>query len=232
MISVAYRWQDVGGDLDGRAVLVIDTLRATTTMATILHNGADAVFPCGDLAEAYALKEGDPSLILGGERDNRPPPGFDGGNSPFDYPPDRVAGRRVVLTTTNGTQAVERVRTAPWVGCAALVNAEAAAARQRQTDRSGLVVCAGTQGHLSLEDVLAAGAIVAEWPQAAWTDSARMAFWVYDRFRHNLYAGLTQADHAHALMEGGYVRDLEYAAQLNALAVVPVRGPDGWFAAG
>ena len=117
-IDVVFRYQEAEVEHYG-AVAVIDTLRATTTMTAILERGALAVRPVAGLEEAYALKERDPHLLLGGERDNRPPDGFDGGNSPYDWPESRVHGQRVVFSTTNGTAAIDKVRSIPRLVLAA-----------------------------------------------------------------------------------------------------------------
>ncbi|AUW94511.1 hypothetical protein BXT84_11630 [Sulfobacillus thermotolerans] len=228
-MDVIFRWQDDLPDVSHTAVVVIDTLRATTTIATILANGAQAVLPVGGVEKAFALKEQDPRLVLGGERNNRPLPGFDAGNSPYDYPRAVVEGRRVVLTTTNGTQAVERTAHAPWVALGSLVNARAVAQAQQSAHDLGLIVCAGTEGQVSLEDVLAAGAIVLHWPQEACTDRALIARALFDKWRDHLYEGLKTAQHARAIIAQGLDADVEYAARLDLLPHAVVRNKEGWF---
>jgi 2-phosphosulfolactate phosphatase len=216
-------------ELEDRAVIVIDTLRATTTISAILSHGAAGVLPVAGVREAYALKEQDPTLILGGERENNPLPGFDAGNSPYDYPSDLVQGRRVVLTTTNGTQAVKRVAAALWVGLGALVNARAAARAQQEAAERGLIVCAGTEGHIALEDVLAAGAVARHWDWETRTDRARIAEALFAQWQHDVYAGLAQAAHAQLLIRQGMECDVRFAAQLDLFSQAPVRGNQGWF---
>lgn len=228
---MVFRYQDACDDVGSKAVLVIDTLRATSTLAQMLANGASAVLPVADLALAYRFKADDPEIVLAGERDNVPPPGFDGGNSPADYPPEKVQGRRVVMTTTNGTQAITRVKDAPWLGTAALVNARAGAQGQMATGRDGLIVCAGTRGRISLDDVLAAGAVVSYWPQAAWTDAARLAYLTFAHYEGNLSEGLSAADHGRQLQDMGLAEDIAWCAGLNRLSIVPVRQANGWFSA-
>lgn len=229
LIDVVFRWQDVSGDVSDLAVLVVDVLRATTTMATILHQGGEAVLPIEDLSQAYKYKERDASLILGGERNNVAPSGFDGGNSPFDYSRELVGGRRVVFTTTNGTQALGQARKAKWVGCASLLNARASAEAQQNVAGNGLIICAGTQGQTSLDDVLAAGAVVSYWPRECWSDGAYMAYLVFERYRDRLYDGLADSRHGRRLLEMGLERDLKWASQLNHISSVPVRQLSGWF---
>lgn len=210
------------------AVAVIDTLRATTTMTTILERGAEAVRPVGDLETAYALKAQDPELLLGGERQNRPPEGFDGGNSPMDWPGERVAGRRVVFTTTNGTAAIETVQHAPRLVLAALINAGAVSEYLWQLEQPALLVASGTQGQVSLEDVLAAGAVASGWPRAHRSDAAEIASALFEKYRDRLAAAMEECRHGRDLAVMGLHDDLHFAAGLNTTPLVPMLCQDGW----
>jgi len=154
------------GSVAGGIAVVIDVLRASTTMATALAHGASGVLPVRDLAEARSrgLALG-PAAITGGERGGRRIEGFDLGNSPLEYGRDRVAGRTVVFTTTNGTAAIDACRDAREVLVGAVANrtAVAAAARRLALAAGGAdvhLVCAGTDGIETREDLLGAGAIL------------------------------------------------------------------------
>ena len=92
---------------EGTLAIVIDVLRASTTIVTALGNGASAIIPLATVEEARARQAQEPHLLLGGERNAHPLPGFDFGNSPLDYTPEKVQGREVILTTTNGTRALQ-----------------------------------------------------------------------------------------------------------------------------
>lgn len=229
-IDVAFRYQDVR-DSSGLAIAVIDTLRATTTMTVILDHGALAVRPVGDLEEAYAIKRKDSHVLLGGERENRPPEGFDGGNSPFDWPALRVRGQRVIFTTTNGTQAIERSRAADRLILASLINAKAAANFLLELERPALIVASGTRGQLAFEDVLAAGALVSYWPQDTWSDAAKVAAALYFQYRRNLNEAIKESQHGRDLVSLGLSPDIERAAELNETRVVPILCGDGWLRA-
>ena len=101
-------------DLRDQAAVVIDVLRATTTVAAALASGARAIFPCQELAEARTLAAaGSPPRLIGGERGGQRVPGFDFGNSPAEYHPAAVRDREIVLTTTNGTRAMELMPKCP-----------------------------------------------------------------------------------------------------------------------
>lgn len=210
------------------AVAVIDTLRATTTITAILDRGGVGVRPVLNLEDAYALKSRDAELLLGGERNNHQPPGFDGGNSPSDWPKSRVAGRRVVFTTTNGTTAVERVRSIPRLILGALTNAEAAGRYLWALERPALLVASGARGQAALEDVLAAGAIASVWPRSHRSDAAEIACALFERERTHLVQALAESAHGRDLMALGLSRDLEFAGTLNQTLVVPILCADGW----
>jgi 2-phosphosulfolactate phosphatase len=152
------------GAVAGGIAVVIDVLRASTTIVTALASGAAAVVPLADVdaARRRAAALGG-AAILGGERGGRPIAGFDLGNSPAEYRAARVAGRIVVITTTNGTAALDACRGAREVLVGAIVNRTAVAAAARRFAVGGAavhLVCAGTDGRVTEEDVLAAGAIL------------------------------------------------------------------------
>jgi len=156
-----------GRDLRNTACVVFDVLRATSTFVTALHNGAKAVIPVGEISEALALRQKQPGVLLGGERDgvkiraDQTGGGdFDLGNSPREYTPEMVAGKTIVSTTTNGTRALRACAGAQTVLAASFLNLTATAqfVRQLQPARI-LLVCAGTRENLADEDVLAAGAL-------------------------------------------------------------------------
>ena len=158
------------GAVAGGIAVVIDVLRASTTIVTALAHGAAGVRPVLTVEVARALAAGfgsgsDSGVLLGGERGGLRIDGFDLGNSPLEYSRARVAGRRIVITTTNGTAAVDACTDASEVLIGAIVNRAAAAARARELaaahGTSNIhLVCAGTDGEVTEEDRLAAGAIL------------------------------------------------------------------------
>lgn len=152
------------GAVGGGVAVVIDVLRASTTIVAALESGAVAVVPVADVEAARRRADAlGGAAIKGGERGGRPIAGFDLGNSPAEYVPARVAGRIVVITTTNGTAALDACRGAREVLVGAIVNRTAVAAAARRLASGGAavhLVCAGTDGRVTEEDVLAAGAIL------------------------------------------------------------------------
>ncbi len=148
-------------ELAETAAVVIDVLRASTTLIAALEAGAKEIAPCGEIDEARRLAADLPAgeAILGGERNGRAVDGFDLGNSPHEYTSAAVGGRTVVYTTTNGTRALLRCQAAAEVLVAGFVNVSAVCRRLTGRERIA-IVCAGTNGEISEDDVLLAGLMV------------------------------------------------------------------------
>jgi 2-phosphosulfolactate phosphatase len=153
-------------DLTQTVCVVFDILRATTTFVTALNNGAAAIIPACEIAEALAFHKKNPRTLLAGERDGVKIHGalsggreFDFGNSPREFTPERVHGQTIASTTTNGTRALRACAGAKAVLAASFLNLQATADFLK-AEKSILLVCAGTGTDVSLEDVLAAGALV------------------------------------------------------------------------
>lgn len=146
------------------AAVVLDVLRATTTITTALKNGCRGIIPAAGVEEAKELALKDPGLLLCGERAAVKLPGFHLGNSPLEYKAETVKNKKAALTTTNGTKtikmAAEKAGTV-LIGC--LLNARAAAGRLKDFSGDILLACAGTKNSFSLEDTLAAGMIIKEF---------------------------------------------------------------------
>lgn len=160
-LSVHYLPQFVSeADLAGETVVVIDLLRASTTICQAIASGAGDVTVFLEVGDVVRAAEGEDreGLVLAGERGCQLIEGFDLGNSPAEFTPDEVFGRRVFFTTTNGTRALQHARLAARVVVGAAVNLSAVA-DAIAADESVHLLCAGTNGHVTREDQLAAGAI-------------------------------------------------------------------------
>ena len=223
------------GAIAGGIAIVIDVLRASTTIATALAHGAAVVLPRRSIDEARATAAARPGTVLGGERGGVKIAGFELGNSPAEYTADRVAGKPVVITTTNGTLALAACHDAAEVLVGAIVNRAAvvatarALAAARGCDAIHLV-CAGTDGQVTEEDVLAAGAILDAASRQDELDAAADA--ARDRFRRLAAAGRAGLEERIAvafrtcrggenLIALGMEADLATAAAIDSLTVVP-----------
>lgn len=200
--------------------VVIDVLRATTCIAAALQAGASCVIPC--LTPEEARERRTPGALLAGERGSLPLEGFDLGNSPLEFTPERVRGRTILMTTTNGTRAL---RAAPGPAlCAGLVN-RAAVARSLLGCAAVDVVCAGTDGRFSADDWGAAGALLAglrEVAEVEADDGARAAEAWFLAGAADLEGLLAATAHGRRLAGLGLQADLAACARLDVWDVVPV----------
>jgi 2-phosphosulfolactate phosphatase len=228
MIDVAFTAEEVAGkDLSGVAAVVIDVVRASTTIVTALAHGARGVVPVATLEEAAARACDWPGgALLGGERGGAPPPGFDCGNSPAEYTASRVGGRPIVFTTTNGTRALVAVEAAKRTAVGGFVNATATLRWLAREPTDVLLVCAGETGRFCLEDATCAGLLAerlrAARPGASVSDAAQAAGILYARYAGDLGEMLDHAMWAQALVARGRGADLPLCIALDAFDVVPV----------
>lgn len=217
--------------LAGRAVAVIDVLRASSTIAAALANGARAVVPLESADEvvgrARQFERGE--VRLAGERRMLPIPGFDLGNSPREMTRDAVEGRTVLFTTTNGTAALLAVQGARDIILAAYVNYSAALAFLQAALRSGVdvaLVCAGREHQFSLEDAACAGRLLADLAlqadDIALGDAAVACLALADRYGSSPAAVFAAAEHARALAAAGFADDLTLCGTLDAFPVIPL----------
>jgi 2-phosphosulfolactate phosphatase len=228
------------GAVAGGIAVVIDVLRASTTMITALAHGAAAVMPCRSVEEARAAAAACSGALLGGERGCVRIAGFDVGNSPVEYTFDRVAGRTVIITTTNGTAALAACHEAAEILVGAMVNRTAVArAARRLAVARGCdaihLVCAGTDGEVTADDVLAAGAILdAAAREIVSSDDvlSATACAARDQFRavagsgqdglaERIVAALRSSRGGANLMTLGMEGDIMAAAAIDSLPVVP-----------
>jgi 2-phosphosulfolactate phosphatase len=236
VLDVALTLEEARGiPLGDVTAVVIDVVRASTTIVAALAGGARAVVPVGspDDARARGLAWPDGPVLVGGERGGSPPPGFDCGNSPAEYTPARVAGRTVVFTTTNGTRALLAVGNARRIAVAGFVNA-AAVTRWVDAERGDvLLVCAGERGRFCLEDAVCAGLLATRLERhcGILSDAARAARTLWHRYADDLEAMLAEAAWAQALVAQGRGGDLPLCVALDAYDVVPV-ARDGALVAG
>jgi 2-phosphosulfolactate phosphatase len=217
-------------DVAGRHALVIDVLRATTVILTALERGAARVVPVAELDAARRLRARLPGALLAGERGGFAPEGFDHGNSPVELAGADLAGRTVVLTTTNGTLAVRRCEAAASIVAACLRNAGAAGRELAGAGEPVALVCAGTEGEFTIEDFYCAGIIARELAAAGRTlsDLAWTAALLAERPVAEVVNERTCA-HVRTLIGRGLGSDVPYCLAVDASADVPryVRGGDG-----
>lgn len=218
-------------DAAGRVVVVIDVLRASTSIAAALANGARAVIPLDTAdevvtrAKAFARSE----VKLAGERQMRPIPGFDLGNSPREFTPEAVEGKTVLLSTTNGTSAITAFQGPRDVVIGSYVNFSAVLAMLRAALRGGTdiaILCAGREKQFSLEDAACAGRFVhhaaRRRPDVTLNDAAFAGMLIDRRYSDNLMRLFSASAHGRALSEAGYGDDLAACAAIDSYPVIPI----------
>lgn len=230
-------------NFSGRVCIVVDVLRASSTIVTMLERGAREVLLAPTVEEARGLHRELPGHLLCGEKGGLPPPGFDHGNSPSEFNTLDLTDQQAILCTSNGTRAILAAAGAPLVLVGCLLNATAvASAAGREATARGLdiaVVCAGEEGGsaFAAEDALGAGAIAdamidpsRRWPTALHlTDETGAALEHYRAQRGREETALQETAHGRDLLTLGFGRDLTFCAQRDRLAAVPhlQRGEEG-----
>lgn len=216
--------------LAGCTALVIDVLRASTTMVTALANGCQALVPVAEVDEARRRVAAMPGALLAGERGGDPPEGFDLGNSPLEFTRERVGGRTIVFTTSNGTRALIAARPATAVGVAGFANLSAAAEWALGQGRSIVFVCAGELGARSAEDEVCAGLLVervlSRQTGAVAGPAAVEAAAAGRRYAKDLARLSQDSPHARRLAAKGRSLDVAACLTLDGFALVPIYRAD------
>jgi 2-phosphosulfolactate phosphatase len=228
-------------DLRETVCAVFDVLRATSAFVTALHNGARAVIPVGEISEALAIRKRQPDVLLGGERDGvkiraaqTGGTDFDLGNSPREYTPEKVRGKTIVSTTTNGTRALRACVGAKTVLAGSFLNLGATAEFiQNLRPAEVLLVCAGTREKAALEDVLAVGALIGLLTARAdahptVSDSADIALCAWSQAKTDLVAALSNSANARRLLAIPELRDdVAFCLQRDVFPLIARMEADG-----
>ncbi|MDR6784034.1 2-phosphosulfolactate phosphatase [Pedobacter africanus] len=210
-------------DIQESVVVVIDILRATSSMVYGIDNGAEAIIPVAHVEDC--LSYADKGFLLAAERNGEVVEGYDFGNSPFSYIADKVKGKTVVLTTTNGTKALHMAReTAHQVVIGAFLNLKALCNWLKTQEKDVLLLCAGWKDKFNLEDTLFAGAVVNELRKdfTHFDDSCIAAEDLYLLAKEDLRGYLHKSSHSHRLAELNIEDDVRFCLQLNVCQAIPV----------
>jgi len=227
-------------DLSQTVCVVFDILRATTSMVTALANGAQSIIPVGEIPEALALRAQRPEVLLAGERDGlriraalSGGTDFDLGNSPREYTADKVQGKTIVMTTTNGTRALRACAGAKAVLVGSFLNLRATYTWLMDQRPSHLIlVCSGTFEEAALEDTLAVGAVCERiWPRYAGghiSDSAEIARRIYPLMQYDLLGAMKHSRNGRRLLANPDLRsDVWYSVQRETIPFVAELLADG-----
>ncbi len=213
-------------DLAGKSAVIIDIFRATSCMVTGLCEDVRRIYPVSTVEEC--LEHGRNGKVMAGERGGQKIPEFDIGNSPYDYRSELVKGKDVAVTTTNGTQAIEKSRDAAEVIIGAFLNLTATRDYLLSLDRDIVLHCAGWKGTVNLEDTLYAGALLdALGPEVQLLDdSSLLALSLYQRHADNLTEVSKKSGHAKRLAKFGITRDIEFCMTIDQYQAVIVMASD------
>jgi 2-phosphosulfolactate phosphatase len=210
---------------EGTAV-VVDVIRATSTIVSAFGSGCRSVTPVTSPDEARRVKAAEPTVVLAGEQGGRRLPGFDLGNSPREFTPEAVRGKDIVLSTSNGTKALRAVSPDRRVAIAALLNRRAVGAWLAAQGADALIVCSGYEEIFSLEDATCAGGIVEAAldrdPAIALGDGARACRLLWREFSGDLPHLLRSSAWGRHIVEIGLGPDLDLCARCDTTEAVPV----------
>jgi 2-phosphosulfolactate phosphatase len=210
-------------EIEQSIVVVIDILRATSSIVYGIDNGAEAIIPVANVEDC--LNYADQGFLLAAERNGSVVEGFDFGNSPFSYTKERVEGKTVVLTTTNGTKALHMARSrAKQVVVGSFLNLQALCDWLKTQESNVLLLCAGWKDQFNLEDTLFAGAVVnAIRPHFSdFDDSGVAAEDLYLLAKSDLRAYISKSSHSHRLAALNIEADVQFCLQLDLCTAIPV----------
>lgn len=204
-------------------VVVIDILRATSAICTAFQYGVDKMIPVATVEEASKYKE--QGYLVGAERNAIAIDGFDFGNSPYSYMTEKIKGQTVVITTTNGTQAIEAAKNAYAVVIGSFLNITALCDWLVQENKSILLLCSGWKNKFNLEDTLFAGAvteILSNNESFKLLDGALATKYLYQQAHQNPYKFLNYSSHKERLAAMGLKDDIKYCLTLDQTNVIPI----------
>ena len=205
----------------GKTVVVVDILRATTCMVTALANGVESITPVATVEECEVLKQ--KGYLTAAERNGQQVPGFDLGNSPLSYLQNDFTGRKLAMTTSNGTLAITKSQEAHRILIGAFLNQSSLLEALDEDENDVLILCSGWKGKASLEDTLFAGALVShlEYNFVITCDSAQMAIHLYQSHKHDLLSALKLSSHYARLKKLDIRDDFEFCVRVDEYKTVP-----------
>ena len=206
-------------DIKDKIVVVVDIFRATSTMMAALANGVSSILPVEDLEACRALEaEG---YVIAGERNGLPAPGFELGNSPIAYLDGKYEGKKIAMTTTNGTLAIEKsIPNSAMVLIGAFVNLQATADYLLSLPNDVVIHCAGWKGKFNLEDSLYAGALISRMGINTDCDAGIAMTALFEKNKANIKGFLSQASHAKRLQNHNIEADIDFCLTMDLYSLV------------
>jgi 2-phosphosulfolactate phosphatase len=214
---------------DDTIVVVVDVLRATSAICTAFEHGVEKMIPVAGLNEAQKYK--DAGYLVAAERNAIKQEGFDFGNSPYHYMNEDVKGKTIVISTTNGTQAIEAAKGKATIVIGSFLNLSAVANWLKIQKKDVLILCAGWKNKFNMEDSLFAGALanqlIASDEFYTLCDSTIAAGYLFELASDDLYAFLEKSSHRHRLKNLDLETDIKFCLQVDTLSCIPIYIQDG-----
>ena len=211
----------------GKTSVVIDVLRATTVIVSALKNGAREIIPVNtvDFAMKVSGNAFGGQTILGGERNTKKVEGFNLGNSPLEYTAEIVAGKSIILYTTNGSKAIVKAKFSENLFICCFHNLPFIANHLIALNKDVEVICAGTNGNFNLEDAICAGRLLSEIGKIneniEISDCGRASLVLNKSFGKNIVKMLKETEHGKLLIENGFADDIKECAQYGITDLIP-----------
>lgn len=214
----------------GKTIVVIDVLRASTSLVTALANGAKLIIPCDTVEEAREIKKSNlyQNILLCGERSGKRISGFDLGNSPMCYTEDKVRDKTIVFTSTNGSRAINSVTDGSQIVIGGFINSQAVVDFISASSQDCLFACSGMEGRFSLEDTVCAGLMIEKIVEQAGekdlqkTDEAFAAQILYRYHSNDLDSMIHNSQHGQYLQSIGFGDDLKVCINIDVRDMIPI----------
>lgn len=210
---------------DEAVTIVVDILRATSAICTAFEHGIDYVIPVPQVEDTYFYKN-EEDMIIAAERGGEIVEGFEFGNSPLSYIRNDIKGKKLVITTTNGTQAIEAAKDSQHILIGSFNNFSAIIDSVKEIDKDVMVLCAGWKNRFNLEDTLYAGAVVEALTQHGYTyatdsDAAIASLTLYQAAKSDINNYLIDSSHRNRLAKLNLQDDIEYCLSMDKTNAVP-----------
>lgn len=214
-------------ELRGKTAVIIDVLRASSSMVTALSNGAKKIIPVEDMSDAVKIARTMDArdYLLCGEKNGVKIEGYQMGNSPLEYTKEAIANKTLIFNTTNGTKAIKKAGLASHIYIGTFLNQQCILDRLATHDDEIVLICSGWQGRLSLEDTLYAGSLIYKLSGGKLPDNVKdgvkMAFGVFDKYKDVLADTIMKSDHAYRLRNLAPENDIPFCCQIDIFDVLP-----------
>lgn len=208
-----------------RSIIVVDLLRATSTIITAIANGAKSIIPTSTVEESVKIAKNleRSTYLLCGERNTRIIEGFDLGNSPLEYTKDKVNGKKLIFTSTNGTKTFEYLKHSKNVLIASTLNATAVVEKMKSLDTDWIIVCSGRDGFFDSSDAIGAGLLISilskQLNKLFLDDAGKVSLLLFNDAKKNLSRNLKMTIHGNTLINNGFEQDIEFISQIDKFSI-------------